>query len=424
MASPVATTSRAVLGSGLRASRQRSSDAGRLFTTSTPNRNDSLWTITPSSSSSSSSAGAAAASSAAAAPPPPPAVDLKAAFAAARAAPASAQDGASPASPAPAPSHIEVDPKLAQAERRRMSRTMMDQLATLGSTQTRASSFRPHKMRLNPVTAQELTLNHLVASTAQMGHSLSSLKAANQPFIYGTRHDVAIFDLERATLPALRRAAHVVREVAERDGVILFVGTRPGQQASVLQACKRLGSNGFHVTAERWMPGVITNAPKLLAPAILASMGDADEATASIGSNKLATQHYQPDVLVILNPIENAFAIREATQANIPTIAITDSDVDPRSVTYAIPANDDSLRTVELVVGVLSKAGEEGIRSRKKKLDQAEKVARRMARRLNNARGPAGEESTNFDPRTRRASMADELKRYRKQLDDNEEAAA
>lgn len=284
------------------------------------------------------------------------------------------------------------------SETRRLRRTVMNQLSDLGSTQTRATSFRPHKLRLNPMDAHKLTLSHLVASTAQVGHSLSSLKAANQPYIYGQRHGVAIFDLERATLPALRRAASVVKAVAERDGVILFVGTRPGQQAAVLAATKRLAGNGFHVTAERWMPGVITNAPKLLASAILKSLHDLDP-TGTANTNRLASQTLQPDLVIVLNPIENSFAIREATQANIPTIAITDSDVDPRCVTYPIPANDDSIRSVELIIGVLSKAGEDGLKVRAKKLDEADKIERKVNRTLQRR-----VEGANFDPRTRSAS--------------------
>ncbi|GAK66321.1 ribosomal protein S2 [Moesziomyces antarcticus] len=295
-------------------------------------------------------------------------------------------------------------------ERRRLRRAVMNNLSDLGSTQTRATSFRPHKLRLNPVDAHQLTLQHLVASTAQVGHSLSSLKAANQPYIYGQRHGVAIFDLERATLPALRRAAAVVKAIAERDGVILFVGTRPGQQAAVLAATKRLGANGFHVTAERWMPGVITNAPKLLASAILKSMADLDP-SGNANTNRLASQTLQPDLVVVLNPVENSFAIREATQANIPTIAITDSDVDPRCVTYPIPANDDSIRSVELIIGVLSKAGQEGLRVRAKKLDEADKIERKVTKALNH-----NIDGANFDPRTRGAPT---LRRH----DDDEEDA-
>jgi ribosomal protein S2 len=69
----------------------------------------------------------------------------------------------------------------------------------------------------------------------------------------------------------------------------------------------------------------------------------------------------KPDLIVILNPRENRIALREAMKNQIPTIGIIDTDCDPRLPTYSIPANDDSLRSVEYIVGVLSRAGEEGL---------------------------------------------------------------
>ncbi|PWN46843.1 ribosomal protein S2 [Violaceomyces palustris] len=289
-----------------------------------------------------------------------------------------------------------------QTRRRRMTRTMISQLEGMGSEQTRRNTFRPHKLRLDPISASNLTLSHLVASTAQVGHSISSLSRANQPNIYGVRNGSAILNLETSTLPSLKRAASVVRAITERDGVILFVGTRPGQQACVLSATRRLKGNGFHVTAERWIPGVITNAPKLLAPAILSSM-KGQQADQVPNTAKLASQTLQPDLVIVLNPLENSYAIREATQANIPTMAITDTDVDPRSVTYPIPANDDSLRTVELIVGVLSKAGEEGLQRRATLLEEEEKLVRKVERRRNNLNAQASSSvgAFQFDPRQR-----------------------
>lgn len=275
----------------------------------------------------------------------------------------------------------------------------MSQISEMGSTQHRKNTFRPHKMRLNPVSAQKLTLSHLVASTAQVGHSMTRFSKTQQPFIYGHRHGVAMFDLENATLPALRRAANVVKAVVERDGVVLFVGTRPGQQAAVLAATKRLGPNGFHVTTQRWMAGVITNAPKVLAPAVLKSLEDLGEDEMP-NINKLVSQILLPDLVIVLNPIENLTAIREAAYANVPTIAICDSDVDPRIVTYPIPANDDSLRAVELIIGVLSKAGQEGLELRTKKLEEADKMDRKLRRAVQDR---SQQRPTSFDPARRAA---------------------
>lgn len=223
---------------------------------------------------------------------------------------------------------------------------------------------------------------------------MSSTARAFQPWIYGTRHGVAQIDVERATMPALRKAAKVVQEVVQRDGVVLFVGTTRETQRAVVQASRRLGGNGYHVTTQRWMPGCLTNASTLLQNAIIGSKEDyieqwreqkelrgedPDDLSDLPNTTAWASKILQPDLLVILNTKENHYAAREATLKDIPTIGIVDSDVDPRLVTYAIPANDESVRTQELIVGVLSKAGEEGYRHRKRLLDAQQRVESRRA---------------------------------------------
>lgn len=80
----------------------------------------------------------------------------------------------------------------------------------------------------------------------------------------------------------------------------------------------------------------------------------------------------QPELVILLNPRENRMAIHEATNHQIPTIGIIDTDCDPRKVTYSIPANDDSLRSVEYIAGVLSRAGEEGMIHRTRYTEQLE----------------------------------------------------
>lgn len=269
---------------------------------------------------------------------------------------------------------------------RRMRRAMMMDMAGLASTQTRDTSFRPFKVRTQPLEAHQLTLSHLLAATAQMGHAKQHVKRSFEPLLYGYRHGMAVIDVERATLPALRRAAQVVRGITENDGIVLIVGTRPDLRPSIRSAVERLGANGFHVSTERWLPGVLTNASKLLASATQYSVqsqrtqGDLkDESVPNM--TKLSTLGYRPDLVIVLNPTENEHAIREATQCHVPTMAIIDTNVDPRSVTYAIPANDDSPRVAELVMGVLSKAGEDGLRRRRAALEAWDKHQRRLQKR-------------------------------------------
>ncbi|GAA5980733.1 hypothetical protein JCM10908_001757 [Rhodotorula pacifica] len=291
----------------------------------------------------------------------------------------------SPATPASATSARQraqqgaYDNMLQKVEQRRAARLTADVFERLGSTQTRDSTFQPHHSLYRPPSPAELTTSHLVAAGAHLGHARQHTHRSALPLVYGTRSGVAYIDL-RQTLPALRRAAQVVKGVVERDGKVLFVGSLKGAEQAVWENAKRLGENGYGVT--KWLPGTISNAKEVFgwseipspAPSASSSSDAADSAGGRGGrrsSNapaKLTPLSFKPDLLVLLSPTLNRHALREATQNQVPTIGIIDTDLDPRSVTYAIPANDDSPRAVELIAGVLGMAGKDGLRAKHERL--------------------------------------------------------
>lgn len=188
--------------------------------------------------------------------------------------------------------------------------------------------------------------------------------------MYGTRAGISYIDL-RQTLPALRRAAQVVKGVVERDGKVLFVGSLKGTEQAVWINAHRLGENGYGVT--KWLPGTISNAKEVFGwseipapPATAATEeGTGTGRRSSPAAPNLTPLSFKPDLLVLLSPTLNRHALREATQNQVPTIGLVDTDLDPRSVTYAIPANDDSPRAVELIAGVLGMAGKDGLRAKR-----------------------------------------------------------
>lgn len=169
------------------------------------------------------------------------------------------------------------------------------------------------------------------------------------PYAYGTRAGITLIDLDH-TLPLLRRAAKVVRAIAANDGQIVFIGTRPDLRPVVQKAAQRLGSQGYHV-GDRWLPGTLTNKWQMF------------------GHETVRSKRVIPDLVVLLNPLSNMVAIQECALSNVPTIGIVDSNVDPRVVMYPIPANDESPRTAEIVAGVLSIAGREGIALREAEMN-------------------------------------------------------
>ena len=218
----------------------------------------------------------------------------------------------------------------------------------------------PHHSLHAPPTPPSATLGHLLASGAHLGHSPALSHRAFFPLLYGTRSSISYIDL-RQTLPHLRRAAEIVRGVVERDGIVVFVGSLKGAERAVWENAKRLGENGYGVT--KWLPGTISNAKEVFGWCEIPQQvaGSGERRTPGM-SSKVTPASFKPSLLVLLSPTLNQHALREATASEIPTIGICDSDVDPRCVTYSIPANDDSPRAVELIAGVLGMAGKEGLK--------------------------------------------------------------
>jgi small subunit ribosomal protein S2 len=207
----------------------------------------------------------------------------------------------------------------------------------LGSTVR--SLYDPHKLVTKPPLPRALTLELLMASQVHIGHATSLWNPANQRYIYGIREGLHIISLE-ATAAHLRRAAKVVEGIAYHGGMILFVGTRPGQLRCVVKAANL--ARGYHLF-ERWIPGSITNGDQILSNCKVRAVDELDNDINMPSVQEKIADHrsLKPDLVVCLNPLENYICLHECGLQNIPTIGIIDTDADPTWVTYPIPANDD-----------------------------------------------------------------------------------
>jgi small subunit ribosomal protein S2 len=200
--------------------------------------------------------------------------------------------------------------------------------------------YMPSKTLNKPVGPEEVTLELLMASQAHMGHSTSLWNPANSRYIYGIRQGIHVISLEQ-TAAHLRRAAKVIEGVAYAGGTILFVGTRKGQMRSVVGAAHM--AKGCHLY-DRWIPGAITNSRVILSTSELKVVDAKDEdiVTPVLQDKLSGADPIKPDLVVVLNPLENYICLQECGQAGVPTIGIIDTDANPTWVTYPIPANDDS----------------------------------------------------------------------------------
>ncbi|KAK5113539.1 hypothetical protein LTR62_003408 [Meristemomyces frigidus] len=220
--------------------------------------------------------------------------------------------------------------------------------------------YRPHELLSNPPSPKDITLELLMASQSHIGHSTSLWHPANAKYIFGVRgedgHPIHIISLD-VTAAHLRRACKVVSGVTERGGLVLFVGSREGQARCVVNAASM--SKGCHLFT-KWIPGTITNGQQILGKCKKKVVNHKDEEVKGFEDQLIQKAAVKPDLVVCLNPLENYVLLHECALNNIPTVGIVDTDVNPTWITYPIPANDDSLRCVQLIAGVLGRAGQEG----------------------------------------------------------------
>nr|KAJ3420730.1 37S ribosomal protein, mitochondrial [Polyrhizophydium stewartii] len=247
----------------------------------------------------------------------------------------------------------------------------------------------PPDAGVDPRDINDVSLRTLMAANLHLGHNTALWNPSMLPYIYGERHGTHIINLEH-TLAHLRRAAAFVRQTALAGGNVVFLGTKLSIHKIVVDAA--VAGDAFFITS--WVGGTITNKERVLrfssgfdpskvlqaANAMPSEPSDtgkdnagdmnADSAAAAAapasGSGLARKQPYvhTPDVLIVLDYVNNLWAVREANVARVPVVAVCDTNTDPTFVQYPIPANDDSIAGIKLLAGVLSAASRDGARQR------------------------------------------------------------
>src|SRR5947209_18239156 len=195
-------------------------------------------------------------------------------------------------------------------------------------------------------------------------------------FIFGERGGIYIIDLQQ-TIKLLQDAHDYVRNVAERNGTVLFVGTKKQAQDSIEEQAKRVG---MPYVNHRWLGGLLTNwrtisdrierlhelrrlreegQLALLPPKERIAMeAELEKLDANLGG--VADMRRQPDAVFILDLRKEALAVREARRLGIPVIALVDTNADPDEADYVIPGNDDAIRSCGLITRVIAQAINDG----------------------------------------------------------------
>ena len=232
----------------------------------------------------------------------------------------------------------------------------------------------------------DIPLVDLLEAGCHFGHQSRRWNPKMKPFIYCSRDGVHIFDLAQ-TAKCLQEACLAAREFVSKDGVILFLGTK--RQAAVIVKKEAIKAGAPYVTV-RWLGGTISNwqeirkrLDRLAERKEKKEKGEYDKYTKK--ENVLIDREISrlerffggmsdlnktPDALFIVDINKEMTAVREARRRGIKIFAIADSNSDPDLIDYPIPANDDAVKSIELIVKTFGKAVLEGMELRNKRIDK------------------------------------------------------
>ena len=245
----------------------------------------------------------------------------------------------------------------------------------------------------------DYSMSELLEAGAHFGHQKHRWNPKMEPFIFGIRNNIHILDLSQ-TIPLLHKALTAVRDVTKSGGRILFVGTkRQGQEiiANAANDCAQYYMN------HRWYGGTLTNwktisntikrlrtiedllenddLSGLTKKELLKLNREKEKLDTSIGGIK--DMGGLPDLIFVLDTVKEQIAIQEATKLNIPIAAIIDSNSNPDGVTYPIPGNDDSTKSISLFCDLISKAALDGIAQSQNETSADTKTAPKVAKNKN-----------------------------------------
>ena len=237
----------------------------------------------------------------------------------------------------------------------------------------------------------EVKFEDLLGTGAHFGHVTRKWNPNFKPHILLEKNGVHIINLE-STIEGFNKAADFVKEIISKNGEILFVGTKKQAQDIVQQEADNCSM--FYIV-ERWLGGTLTNFSTIKKSIkrlkILEKEGSnlyenlTKKETQMLNRErvKLADQHRGikdmrrlPDAVIVVDAQYEDTAVREAKRLYIPIIAIVDSNTDPNKVDYPIPANDDSIRTIQLIISALADAINEarGTAAEKNKKNSDKKI--------------------------------------------------
>lgn len=239
-----------------------------------------------------------------------------------------------------------------------------------------------------------VSMKQLLEAGVHFGHPTRKWNPKMKKYIYVARNDIYIINLEK-TVELIDEAYAFVKEIAASGKSVLFVGTKKQAQEAIMQEAERCG---MYYVKTRWLGGTLTNFSTIrtridrlnkinlmekmneftLLPKkeVLELKAERDKLELNLGGIK--DMRTLPGVMFIVDPKKEHIAVSEARKLNIPIVAIVDTNCDPDEADYVIPGNDDAIRAIKLISGIIADAviegreGEEGLAAKKAEQAAAE----------------------------------------------------
>src|SRR5439155_1482271 len=231
-----------------------------------------------------------------------------------------------------------------------------------------AAIAAPTRKGISPMSV--VSMRELLEAGVHFGHQTRRWNPKMRRFIFTERGGIYIIDLQQ-TLQLLEEAHAFARNLSERGGSMLFVGTKKQSQGAVEEQAKRVG---MPYVNHRWLGGLLTNWRTIsdridrlhelrrlkeegqldLLPAKerISMLGELEKLDENLGG--VADMKRQPDAIFIIDLRKEQLAVREARRLGMPVIAVVDTNSDPDEADYIIPGNDDAIRSCDLIVRVVA----------------------------------------------------------------------
>ena len=217
-----------------------------------------------------------------------------------------------------------------------------------------------------------VSMSYLLEAGVHFGHQTKRWNPKMKEYIFTARDDIYIIDLQK-TQKLIEEAYAEIKKICENGGKVLFVGTKKQAQEAAKEEAER--TNMFYVN-ERWLGGTLTNfrtirkrinrldeIEKMEKDGVFEQLPKKEVVKIRKEYEKLnkylcgiRNMKKVPEALIIVDPRKEINAIKEARRLHIPVFGIVDTNCDPDDVDYVIPANDDAIRAVKVVMGALNNA--------------------------------------------------------------------